>query len=79
MTNKYKDLKPYECYGSDYSIIPDKLEYLSSIEQRNLEEVYVNWLKKLKVIHCGTVIPIGDLNEASSEGSMSRILHPDLQ
>ncbi|HAW95451.1 MAG: glycosyl hydrolase [Phycisphaerae bacterium] len=74
---RYKGIKPWQRHGSIYGISPALPGYQRPVGEWNTEEIRVEG-RKVRITLNGTVILDCDLDDATSEGTLSGQKHPGL-
>ena len=74
---RYKGIKPWQRHGSIYGISPALPGYQRPVGEWNTEEIRVQG-RKVRITLNGTIILDCDLDDATSEGTLSGQKHPGL-
>lgn len=73
----YKDLAVYQYHGSVYGIIPAKRGYLKPVGDWNYQEVIAKG-DQIKITLNGEIILVGNIREATKNGTPDQKEHPGL-
>jgi len=78
VSDKYKDIQPWQHHGSIYGVVPAKTGHLKPAGEWNSEEIIARG-KQIKVILNGETIVDADIAKASENGTIDKKDHPGLK
>ncbi len=78
VSDRYKDIKPWQHHGSIYGVVPAKTGFLKPAGEWNSEEIIAKG-KQIKVILNGETIVDADIEKASASGTIDGKDHPGLK